>query len=316
MLRRALGSDLDAGILEQLRQPFIEGALRKGVAHAVADRVFDMLLAFGGYAFPKSHAAAFAVLVYQSAWLKRYHPAAFYAGLLNNQPMGFWSPAVIVNDARRHGVDVLPVDINRSSVRCTVEKNQLRLGLCNVTGIGGEGAERIDRARAGGAFADLNDFCQRTALPRRLVENLIQVGALDGWGLPRRKLLWELGTLHYPARELDLRYADGAVDLPALTRAEKLDAEYALLGLSAGDHPVALYRPQLAARGVLNSEELKTAKAGSVVRVAGLRVIFQSPPTAKGFRFITLEDELGMMSVIIRTEPTRAARLATADRRG
>jgi error-prone DNA polymerase len=216
--------------------------------------------------------------------------------------MGFWPPSVIVNDARRHGIEVLPVDINRSGARCTVVEGKLRLGLVSVAGIGEEGAVRIDAARVRGPFASLDDFCQRTALPKRLVERLVRVGAMATWGAPRRALLWELGKLRYPVRELALAYAPDDVDFPALTREEILEEEYALLGLSTGDHPMALIREQLAGRGLLTSRGLAAAQHGQTVRVAGMQIMHQAPPTAKGFRFITLEDEWGMIDVVVRPD--------------
>ncbi len=203
---------------------------------AIAEEVFARLRAFGGYSFPKSHAAAFAVLVYQSAWLKRYHPAAFYAALLNNQPMGFWSPSVIVNDAKRHDIPILPVDIHRSEAHCTVADGGLRLGFNYVKGFGEASSGRLVEARLAGPFADLKDFCRRTHLPQRLVEHLILAGAFDGWNLPRRKFLWELGKLRYPVDELDLVFAEDGVTLPELSAMQKFAYEGSMLGVSVDGH--------------------------------------------------------------------------------
>jgi error-prone DNA polymerase len=270
------------------------------VPEPVAEAVFTQLKAFGGYSFPKSHAAAFAVLVYQSAWLKHYYPATFCTALLNNQPMGFWSPAVLVGDARRHGVHVLAVNIHRSRARCVVEENVIRLGLNYVSGLGETSAARIEEARRARTFTGLADFCRRTRLPRRLVENLILVGAMDDWQIPRRKLLWELGRLRYHEEELDLVLPDDGVELPPLSQAEAMVAEYNLLGVSTGDHVMTLYRPWLARHGILSSQELEARRAGKRARTAGLMVVHQAPPTAKGYHFITLEDEEGLIDVIVR----------------
>jgi len=242
LLRRALGKKRAGEEIERFQEAFIRGAQARGVSTAVAEKVFAQLMAFGGYSFPKSHAASFAVLVYQSAWLKRYHPLAFYTALLNNQPMGFWSPAVVVNDARRHGIRILPVDVNRSQAKCTVEDGAIRLGLGYVDGLGEASLARLEEARRAGAFTGLSDFCRRTRLPRRVVENLILIGAMDDWRIPRRKLLWELGKLRYHEEELDLVLPDEGVELPPLSRAEELGAEYGVLGLSTGDHVMAIYR--------------------------------------------------------------------------
>ncbi|UCC89484.1 MAG: DNA polymerase III subunit alpha, partial [Anaerolineales bacterium] len=177
-LRRTLGGKQGEQAVEGFWSAFLEGAQARGVPEPVAEAVFGQLKAFGGYSFPKSHAAAFAVLVYQSAWLKRYYPEAFYTALLNNQPMGFWSPAVLVGDARRHEVRILPVDMHHSRAKCEVEKGSIRLGLNYVQGLGEASIARLEEARETQAFIGLADFCQRTQLPRRVIENLILVGAM------------------------------------------------------------------------------------------------------------------------------------------
>jgi error-prone DNA polymerase len=300
LLRRALGKKRAGEEIERFRQAFIRGAQARGVSTAVAEKVFAQLNAFGGYSFPKSHAASFAVLVYRSAWLKRYYPVALYTAILNNWPMGFWSPAVVVNDAKRHGIRILPVDVNRSQAKCTVEDGGIRLGFSYIQGLGEASLARLEEARRAGAFTGLSDFCRRTKLPRRVVENLIMVGAMDTWRIPRRKLLWELGKLRYHEEELDLVLPDEGVELPPLSRAEELGAEYGVLGLSTGDHVMALYRSWLTKQGVLGSQDLETCEGGERVMVAGLVVVHQAPPTAEGHHFITLETEDTMINVIVR----------------
>lgn len=299
-LRRALGNKRAHDAIEAFQQAFIEGAVENDVLAPVAEDVFSSLKAFGGYSFPKSHAAAFAVLVYQSAWLKHYHPAAFYTALLNNQPMGFWSPAVIVNDARRHGILIRRVDIHRSRSKCSVEDNAIRLGFNYVSGMGEAKAKQLETARAEGWFADLADFVQRTHLPRRIVENLIQVGAMDDWGIPRRKLLWELGQINDHADGLHLKFEDEGVELDAISPAETLAAEREILGLLTDQHVMTHYRDWMQRHGILGSRELSQRRDGQMVRIAGQNVMHQAPPTAKGFHFITLEDEEGFMNVIVR----------------
>ncbi len=301
-LRRALGKKRAEEEVERLRAEFLRGAEARGVPTAVAEQVFAQLKAFGSYSFPKSHAASFAVLVYQSAWLKRYHPLAWYAAILNNRPMGFWSPAVVVNDAKRHGIGILPVAVNRSQAECVVTDGGIRLGFGYVQGLGPAGIGRLEEARNKGAFTGLSDFCRRTRLPRRVVENLILVGAMDAWQMPRRKLLWELGKLRYHEEELDLVLSDDGVALPPLSRAEEMGAEYGLLGLSTGDHVMALYRPRLKKAGILSSLDLKDCRDKEKARVAGFVVMRQRPPTAKGHVFLTLEDEFGLVNVIVRPE--------------
>ena len=299
-LRRALGSKYATEAIGRFRHAFIDGAAAKGVPSEIAETVFEQLTAFGSYSFPKSHAAAFAVLVYQSAWLKRYHPHAFYVALLNNQPMGFWSPAVIGGDARRHQIQTLAVDINLSRGKCSIEGDSIRLGFNYINGLGEASIARIEAAQQAGDFLHLADFCQRTRLARRLVEKLILAGAFDSFKVPRRALLWALGRLDYQADKLDLRFPADTVDLPPLSQAETMSLEYAILGLSPGEQVMSLYRPWLNRQGILDSQALIAQPDGQLVRIAGQVVVHQSPPTAKGFHFITLEDEAGLMDLIIR----------------
>ncbi len=300
MLRRALGSKYGELEIGRLKEAFIAGALHNGVPLDIAETVFAQLQAFGGYSFAKSHAAAFAMLVYQSAWLKRYYPAPFVCALLNHQPLGFWSPAVLTGDARRRGLTVLPVDLQRSQAKCSLEDEAIRLGFNYVNGLGESGGARLVTARQAGPFRDLADLCRRTRLPRRLVEQLILAGALDGWGAPRRQLLWALGQLTYQAEELPLDFPAEAIDLPPLPASEMLAWERRVLGLSAGEHVLTFYRSWLVEQGILGSQDLARQPEGAAVRVAGLVVVHQSPPTAKGFHFLTLEDEAGLIDVIIR----------------
>ncbi len=297
LLRRALGAKDHGRVVEGFREAFIRGAADNGVDAETAELVFNKLRAFGGYSFPKSHAAAFAVLVYRSAWLKRYHPAAFFVALLNHQPMGFWTPAVLINDAKRRAISVHGVDLHHSTWRCMVEGEAIRLGFNYVREITADQAEAI---RSGQPFRGLSDLVHRARLPRRGLEHLIQAGAMDlcGWG-GRRELLWQLGLL----RELDalgLAVEAEAVSLPALSAAEFAEMEVAMTGLSTGPHPMAIYRQRLQRKAVLSSADLTACPSGSQVRVAGLMVVHQTPPTAKGFHFLTLEDECGFINVIVR----------------
>jgi len=300
LLRRALGSKRPAEAVEEFYDAFIQGAMARGADQTTAEHIFDRLRAFGGYSFPKSHAAAFAVVVYQSAWLKRYYPAAFYLGLLNNQPMGFWSPAILVNDARRHGLAVRRVDINKSEYKYRVEGGDIRLGFSCVNGFGEANRNIIAEARGDQPFADLKDFTRRVYLPRRVIENLIAAGAMDGWKISRRELLWSLGMMRSNASALDLDFGTDPVQLPKLTQAEQTGMEYSVTGISTGPHVLAFYRKQLKSSYVLSSKELNRSEVNRQVKVAGMVVVHQSPPTAKGYHFLTLEDEHGFMNIIIR----------------
>jgi error-prone DNA polymerase len=334
LLRRALGRKDNQEALARLRQTFVADAAALDVSPEIAAQVFSQLEAFGSYSFAKSHAAAFAVIVYQSAWLKRYHPVPFYVALLNHQPMGFWSPAVLLNDARRHGIAVLPASINASAAGYVPEGHgapalapdealrseatggrsagaSVRIGLATVQGVGPSGAERIVAARAGRPFASLLDFCHRTRLPRRLVENLIVAGALDGIdggkegkrgkGEGRRGLLWQLGMLDYEEETLlgGQEPEAAPLELPPLAPLEAMAGELRVMGVSAGPHVMAHHRAAMQQAGVLSSRELARCHEGALVWVAGQVTVVQSPPTAKGFMFVTLEDEFGMVNVIV-----------------
>ena len=300
LLRRALGGKRSKQEVERLREVFIRGAKDNDVIEEIAEQVFENLKAFGGYSFPKSHAAAFAVLVYQSAWLKYHWPAHFTAALLNNQPMGFWTPAVLVNDARRRGIPILSVDINQSAALCSVEGNAVRIGFQYVKGIGQAQATKIEQARADKPFADLFDFCRCTKLPRRLVENLIFSGAMDEWGVDRRRLTWELGKIG-DTNGLGLVFPDDGVNLTPLSEMEVMLLELKVMGLSTGKHIMSYYRQWMKKHGIVGSRELKRVRDGQKVQMAGEVVMHQAPPTAKGFHFITLMDaEFEMMNVIVR----------------
>jgi error-prone DNA polymerase len=301
LLRRAMSRSRSAEAMAELRQRFLEGARTKGIDREIAEEAFRQLQGFATYGFCKSHAAAFALVAYQTLWLKAYYPAEFYCALLNHQPMGFYSPEVVVNDARRHGITVLRPDVNRSENGCTLEQGRLRLGLRYLHGLGEDGSARLLAARGDHPFVDLADFCRRTRLPRPLIHDLIRAGALDSLGGPRRQLLWTLGGLHYE-EEMLVEMPEIPAELPALEEREALRWDYELLGLSPDDHPMRLLRPRLKARGIVTAAELAAETPGRVVEVAGMVIVRQAPPTAKGHLFITLEDETGLANLIIRPD--------------
>ena len=308
LLRRTLGKG-DADAIAALKARFLAGAVARGVSQPVAERVFEQLAAFGSYAFAKSHAAAFAVLVYQSAWLKRYHPAALLCAILNNEPMGYWPPAILVRDARRHDVRVWPLDINASNDRCICCDSGVRMGFRYVAGLGTSGISRILQARQAGPFTSVADCAARTALARPSLEQLVAAGAFDRFGQDRRALLWEVGRLQYAPDELDLPIPASPVELPALSDAEKHWLEQRALGISTSEHPLAHWRDALARQGYTNTWEITTTAAGQQVRLIASVVVLQTPPTAHGFAFITAEDEFGLVQVILRPTLARGARL-------
>ncbi len=315
--RRSMSRRRSREAMERFRTAFVEGAMRKGVTAREAGDVFDKLCAFSEFGFPKSHAYAFAVLAYQSAWLRHYYGAEYYAALLNNQPMGFYAPHVLIGDARRHGLQVLRVSINASAARCKpVNPGQILLGFETVRGIGSDLAQSIvDERVAHGPYRSLPDLLRRTGMPRPAVEHLISVGALAEFGLGRRELLWQLGLLvgETTTRErtaskvkqrqlaLQLPTEQDMVRLPDMTDWERMVADYGLLGLSPSYHPLALLRQDVPA-DVLTAEQVRGSRDGMHIRTAGLVVCRQRPGTAKGFVFLLLEDETGVVNVVIRPD--------------
>jgi len=309
-LRRAMSRKRSAEALEAYRERFIAGAAAKGVDPETADHVYDKLASFSGFGFPKSHAAAFALLGYQSAWLRHYYPAEYLASLLNAQPMGFYSPAALVRDAQRRGLNVLPVDVNASAAMSRVEDGAVRIGLLLVRALGAAGAKALVAERErGGAFADVCELAQRSGLDERTLSALVSAGACDSFGQPRRSLLWQLGLAPRDRsvlgsggkeRQLALPLSPTAVTppLPEQSVWERLLSDYRSTGLSTGVHPLALLRPELPP-GTLSSFELPTARSGSRVTVAGMVVARQRPPTANGVTFLLLEDETGQLNVIV-----------------
>jgi error-prone DNA polymerase len=319
-LRRAMSRKRSHAALEAHRVRFVEGAVANGVAEEVAQSVFDTLVGFSGFGFPKAHAAAFGLLAYQSAWLRHHYPAEFLCGLLNEQPMGFYPPASLVRDAQRRGVDVRPPDVNLSGARCSLEalcgespqalSHAVRVGLAYVSSVGEEDAEALAAERiANGPYRGVGDLARRAAVSRDALEALVRGGACDGFGPRRRDLLWELGLATRPrsvegtkgeAKQLPLPLDPTAEtpELPDLTRWERMLADYRETGLSVGTHPLALLRPHLPP-GTLSSPELHEARHGSTVAFAGMAIARQRPATAKGIVFMLLEDEHGQVNLIV-----------------
>ncbi|MCC6314028.1 MAG: DNA polymerase III subunit alpha, partial [Thermomicrobiales bacterium] len=289
-LRRAMSRKRSREAMLRLWEQFRDGAAARGVDSATAKRVFTKLLGFAEYGFPKCHAAAFAVLAYQSAWLKRYYPAEFACALLNNQPMGFYPPHVLVNDARRHGVRVLPPDFNRSDVACSVEGHAVRIGLGYVAQVGDEVARRLVAERVHAPFQSLADLVRRVPLRVEAAEHLVAVGAADAFGLGRREALWQLG-LFLPARgfgggrtgkeagaqlPLALPVDADTIELRPMGPWEQMTADYATMRLSPRYHPLGLLRARLPS-DFATTADLATLPDGLRVRVGGLVVCRQRP---------------------------------------
>ena len=308
LLRRAMSRHRSEEEMASFRDRFITGATALGAPEQIAEDVFRQLAGFAGFGFCKSHAAAFAKTAYDTLYLRAHYTSAYYCGVLNNQPMGFYAPRVVIGDARRHGVDILSAHVNHSQGKCSLEGNAIRLGYEYVDGFGETSIERVLQTRETGAYLSLSDFCQRTRLPRRLVQNLILAGATDDWNSHRRQLLWDLGRLRYDEEELPLIMPPDRVELEPMTYAEALMAEYGATGVSADGHLMELFRERLDHRGILTSQHLPSIPPGRRVKVAGMVVVRQAPPTAKGFVFLTLEDEWGLMNIIVKPPLAQAQR--------
>lgn len=324
-LRKALATFRSRGTIEQLQDKMIGRMVRRGYDPDFARRCFDQIKGFGEYGFPESHAAAFAHLVYVSAWLKHYYPAAFAAALLNSQPMGFYAPAQIVRDAREHGVAVRAADVNYSHWDNTLEpgagalplpavpagspqdisakKNgfALRLGLRQIDGMGQAAARRIEAARDE-PFEGVEDLGRRARLDSRTLRLLAAADAFRSVGLDRRAALWDARAVK-DAPDLPLFARDEgdepAVALPAMPLAEQIVADYQTLRLSLKAHPLQVLRRSLARQGHVSAAGLAARPHGARVRMAGLVLIRQRPGSAKGVCFITLEDETGSANLVL-----------------
>jgi error-prone DNA polymerase len=307
-LRRAMGHKRSREKMEALSVALVEGMHRNGIDREAARRIFEQLSAFADFGFAESHAASFAFLVYVSAWLKVYYPLEFYCALLNAQPMGFYSPSTIVFEARRRGVKVLGVDVNRSAWDCTAEDDALRLGFKYIKKLGPAARQQIEPTFATRPFASVEDFARQTRLPRDVLEQVAMVGAFRGFGLTRRQALWKVMALSPgAASELPLAVDErGAEQMPPLFTAGALVADFKGLDLSTGPHPMALFRARLKRKGILTAAQLHSVADRSQVQVAGMVIIRQRPWTAKGFLFLTLEDETGFINVVVK--PDRAER--------
>lgn len=319
-LRRAMGHKRSAEKMEALRARMLAGMARNGIATDVADRIFAQLNAFADYGFPESHAASFALIVYASAWLRHYYAPEFAAAILNAQPMGFYSPGTLVEDARRHGVEVRPVDLTRSAWDATLEARRglaapaLRLGVRSVRGLGAAARGKLEAALAQGAFTSVADVVDRTRLDRRALRLLAEAGAFDAMfpheaeATRRRRALWEvLSAVRGDAGPLAPAVRTGGVALPGMSPAALTDADYRVTGISLVGHPMRHLREVLAPNGIRTARELFDAgRDGEPVGVAGLVICRQRPGTAKGFVFLSLEDETGIVNVVVT--PQRFAR--------
>jgi error-prone DNA polymerase len=299
-LRRSMAAWRRKGGLWRFEERLISGMASRGYDEAFARQIFQQILGFGEYGFPESHAASFALLVYVSAWLKCHHPAAFTCALLNAQPMGFYAPSQLVQDARRHGVEVRPVDVTVSAWDCTLECSALRLGLRMVKGLAVAAGERIVAARTERAFDDLSDLARRAELNRRDLDCLARAGTLEALAGNRRHAAWRIaGIQAMPPLFAQTQIAESPVRLTAPSEAQEIVADYRAMGLSLRRHPLELLRTQLKQQRLLSAAEIRVLPHGRFARGAGLVIGRQRPDTASGVIFVTMEDESGCVNVVV-----------------
>jgi error-prone DNA polymerase len=320
-LRRAMGSKRSVEKMERIKDRLYRGMAERGITGALADDLFVKLSAFANYGFPESHAMSFAYLVYASAWLKRYHPAAFCAALLNAQPMGFYSPQSLVDDARRHGVEVRRPDVNASDAAATLEWTEatkwgsaagepphawglggpaVRQGLSSIRTVGDELAGRIEDERvARGAYRSMADLARRTGCSTAHLEALATADAFASFGLSRREALWAAGAAAQdrPDRLPGTVTGTRAPMLPGMSEVDVLVADVWATGLSPETHPARFIRAELDRVGALPIAGLGAVEAGTRIRVGGIVTHRQRPATAGGVTFVNLEDETGMLNV-------------------
>ncbi len=315
-VRRSMAAWKRKGGLEHLEQRLIDGMSERGYQQEFALQIFQQILGFGEYGFPESHAASFALLVYISAWLKCHEPAAFTCALLNSQPMGFYAPTQLVQDARRHGVEVLPADVTESEWDCTlttfpspqpspirgegrISQPALRLGLRMVNGLSLEGAARLTEARSQKPFDSVEDLARRAGLENRDLKCLAAAGSLSTLAGHRRQAYWDVAGIEQLTPLALTTVEEMQPQLLPLTEGQNLVADYDSLGLTLGRHPLALLRDTLRAQRLVTAAELRTFPHGRITRAAGLVIGRQRPGTASGVTFVTLEDETGPINVVV-----------------
>jgi error-prone DNA polymerase len=327
-LRRAMATFRHVGTVHGFREEFVAGMRGNGYPQDFAERCFSQIEGFGTYGFPESHAAAFAQLVYVSAWIKRHHPAAFAAAILNSQPMGFYAPAQLVRDAREHGVRVRPVDALRSGWDCTLEPDAesdgglaLRLGFRMVLGFRQDAAERLVAARpmaaedASRGAGGLTRLARRAGLDRAALERLAGADAFRSLGLDRRAALWAAAAVEAEAALPAEIGSEPAALLPTATAGEQTVLDYTGTGLSLRHHPLALLRPLLDAEGLADTRALAAARRGVRLRLPGLVLVRQRPGSAKGVVFFTVEDEWGVANLVVYADRVQRFRAAVVSAR-
>jgi error-prone DNA polymerase len=312
-LRRVMTHRRSHERLAAMKARLVTGMAARDISGADAEQIFTQLLGFAGYGFPESHAASFALLVYASAWIKRYHPAVFACALLNSQPMGFYAPHTLVEDAKRHGVPVRGVDVTASGWESQLEgaasgqpagpgeAPALRVGLHAVRGLPRAVGDAVLAARAAAPFASLSDLVRRARLSRAWLLRLAEAGALGPLAADRRSAVWRALALEADGGDLFAGLAPPEPEhgLPIATAAEEVSADYATTGLSVRAHPMAVVRPALRSRRIRTTRELARLPDRAPVEVAGLVIVRQRPETARGIVFVSLEDETGIANLVV-----------------
>ena len=300
-LRRSMAAWKKKGGLEHFHPRLIQGMSDRGYTREFAEQIYQQIYGFGEYGFPESHSASFALLAYVSAWLKHYEPAAFLAALLNSQPMGFYSASQLVQDAQRHGVIVLPVDVTASDWECTLPSASIvRLGLCMVSGLARAAGERIALEKSPHVFENMEDFSRRAALSQADLQRLATAGALASLAGHRRNAHWLAAGVQTQSQLLqDAPILETPPQLPAPTEGQDIVADYTSTGLTLGRHPLALLRPRLQRMKHVTAAQLSQLADGDTVRAAGIVTCRQRPGTASGVVFVTLEDETGYVNVVV-----------------
>lgn len=306
-LRRAMAAWRRKGDVEKYQRQIIEGMVARGYERAFAERIFQQIKGFGDYGFPESHAFSFALLAYFSSWIKCHEPAVFLCALLNSQPMGFYSPSQLVQDARRHGIEVRPIDVRYSDWDSSLEpssddasKPAVRLGLRLVQGLSQASMARLAPGPLPSPWQDVDDLARRTRLDTDELRTLAHADALQGLAGHRRQQLWAAtGQARRHGLLSDAPLPEAALSLPEAPEGETVMLDYRATGLTLRTHPLALLRDRLAARQVRSARELAELPDGALVRACGIVVMRQQPETANGTIFVTLEDETGSVNVIV-----------------
>jgi len=331
-LRRAIGAWRSTGSITKMGMKLMEGLRRNGLPQEFAERIFQQIQGFAQYGFPESHAASFALIAYASAWLKRHYPAEFCAALINSQPMGFYAPHTLLDDAKRHGVQALPADPRTSGWDCDItDEGAIRVGLRTLHGVREEHVRAMERARAEQPFQSLRDFLQRTSFSQLVLHRMALGDFFRCFGLDQRHALWEILAFDFAEREgrgevLDTYFDSGKSKgkqlhlnwnsgpnphlqlalFPGLDRFDTLQNDYAAYSLSTRGHPMNALRHRLGTRlpeaRAIDIKAMSAAKKGKLIEAAGLIIILQRPGTAKGVAFATLEDETGFIDIVFHEE--------------